>query len=593
MSQLPYNPRPVATIILILLFSFLLIPYRSIQAATYSVSTCDSAALITAINAANGTAEDDRIVLNGTCTYTLTAVDNISSGSNGLPVIVDAATAGTLTIEGNDATIQRDGAAPNFRIFHLLSGADLTLDRLTISGGRATGTTPTYFGGAIFNWDGTLTITNSTLTDNAAGFGGAIFSGHLPTGNVGAVTISNSTIADNSVTNRGGGIANSDTLTLSSSIVSGNSAIHGGGINNDGTLTIETTTFFENTAAYGGATYNNDGASEGKLALNTSLLTLNDSVYGGAVYNWGGTMTVTNSTLSNNTASYGGAAFNSGIPGNDGTLTLNHSTLYGNSATYGGGVNNEDTVIAINSILAGHTQDDNCLGGITDGGYNIADDDTCGFGNTAGAGVGDNVDPMLKFLADYGGPTWTHSLFQDSPAVNVVPPAACVWDHDNNNGTATVPLTVDQRGVERRDALCDIGAYEIRQPDHFISEREFFAQMQLELANNPASQILDFAVIDFVPEKVNMTLRTVDGTVGEVELSVTDPETGFVIVRIVSITVDGAEPSEAYRQAVNRELPPLIASSLKTLSDQKVGLGSDLDGLWMTDNALAAIFLAP
>ena len=59
----------------------LIIPYRSVQAATLTVSTCDSAELIAAIAAANVTPEDDLIELNGGCSYTLTAIDNSTSGN--------------------------------------------------------------------------------------------------------------------------------------------------------------------------------------------------------------------------------------------------------------------------------------------------------------------------------------------------------------------------------------------------------------------------------------------------------------------------------------------------------------------------------
>src|SRR5262249_31581686 len=60
------------------------------------------------------------------------------------------------------------------------------------------------------------------------------------------------------------------------------------------------------------------------------------------------------------------------------------------------------------------------------------------------------VDPMLQPLAFNGGLTATQSILPGSPAVN----------RGNN---AHCPLT-DQRG-ERRDAACDIGAFELNQND--------------------------------------------------------------------------------------------------------------------------------
>ena len=59
-------------------------------------------------------------------------------------------------------------------------------------------------------------------------------------------------------------------------------------------------------------------------------------------------------------------------------------------------------------------------------------------------------EPMLGPLADYGGPTQTHSLLPGSPAIDAVPPESCT-------------LETDQRG-EPRLAACDIGAFELQTP---------------------------------------------------------------------------------------------------------------------------------
>ena len=109
------------------------------------------------------------------------------------------------------------------------------------------------------------------------------------------------------------------------------------------------------------------------------------------------------------------------------------------------------------AILAASTGG-NCLGTITADGYNISDDNSCGFGSSTGANgktIGDNVDPLLDpdGLEDNGGPTQTISLLSTSPAVDAIPVANC-------------PVTTDQRGAPRPDpedagnAACDIGAFE-------------------------------------------------------------------------------------------------------------------------------------
>jgi hypothetical protein len=114
-----------------------------------------------------------------------------------------------------------------------------------------------------------------------------------------------------------------------------------------------------------------------------------------------------------------------------------------------------------NSILANSTSGGNCTGGgyatppVTDGGYNISDDHSCGFTGTGlnGDPIGDGVNPLLGGLANNGGPTETIVLESGSPAIDAIPIALC-------------PAT-DQRGAPRPDPgdsilfpACDIGAFE-------------------------------------------------------------------------------------------------------------------------------------
>jgi hypothetical protein len=85
-------------------------------AATANVG-CSPAALVAAVNTANGAAGADTIVLAAQCTYTFTAPDNHWYGPNALPPIASA-----ITIEGNGAIIERASSAPKFRLFYV--GAD-------------------------------------------------------------------------------------------------------------------------------------------------------------------------------------------------------------------------------------------------------------------------------------------------------------------------------------------------------------------------------------------------------------------------------------------------------------------------------------
>src|SRR5262245_3237564 len=87
-----------------------------------------------AVAAANGTPAADTIVLEASCTYTLTVVDSTTTGPNGLQVVFTP-----ITIVGNGATIVRAVGAPPFRLMEVGLGGDLTLQNLTLSGGYADG----------------------------------------------------------------------------------------------------------------------------------------------------------------------------------------------------------------------------------------------------------------------------------------------------------------------------------------------------------------------------------------------------------------------------------------------------------------------
>jgi hypothetical protein len=145
------------------------VPYQSVQAAgrcapgqgTFHVTT--TAELIDAIKVANCDPADNIIELQNPSqreVFTLTRVNNTAGGANGLPVIANAATAGKLTINGNNAIIQRDSTS-DFRIFQVASGGNLTLNQVGIGYGR------NRHGGGIFN-SGMLTLNNAVVCDHSA-----------------------------------------------------------------------------------------------------------------------------------------------------------------------------------------------------------------------------------------------------------------------------------------------------------------------------------------------------------------------------------------------------------------------------------------
>jgi Bacterial Ig-like domain len=217
------------------------------------------------------------------------------------------------------------------------------------------------------------------------------------------LTLSNLTVANGVVgISEGGGIRNiSSTLEVSNSTISDNSAeLSGGGIN-----------IFRSRS---------DSGIVKATVSNSTISGNSTNASGGGIYNQLGMLEVSNSTISGNSANpgFGGG----GIQGSSGGSTLKN-TIVANSPSASGGSR---------------------AGTITDGGYNLDSDNTCGFGTNNNSLSG--VDPRLGPLAENGGPTKTHALLEGSPAI----------DKGNSFGATT-----DQRGVARpQGAASDIGSFE-------------------------------------------------------------------------------------------------------------------------------------
>ncbi|MBV6394206.1 MAG: hypothetical protein KPEEDBHJ_03458 [Anaerolineales bacterium] len=334
------------------------------------------------------------------------------NGNGASNTIIQASICNPVTLPG--------GCTPaTYRVFEVSASGTLTLDSLTVRHGRCNGLmcpTGPNLGGGIFNNNGTLTVTNSTLSGNSADGGGSIYN------NNGTLTITNSTLSGNSAGGGGGGIYNSNgTLIITNSTLSNNSESSGdgGGIYNMGTLTVTNSLFSENSAIRGGVIVNQDTAT-----VTNSTFSENSASLGGAIFNYA-TITLTNSTFSENSAGFGGSILNLGG-------TLNYS----------------NTIIA-NSLSGGDCFDAGSIGTNTN---NLVEDSTC---SPALSG-----DPNLSPLQNNGGPTQTHALLSGSTAIDA--------------GNAGVCPATDQRGVSRPldgdatpGAVCDIGAFEYSSDNTF------------------------------------------------------------------------------------------------------------------------------
>jgi Bacterial Ig-like domain (group 3)/Right handed beta helix region len=402
------------------------------------------------------------------------------------------------TISGNSATNGDGGGIWN-------SGA-ATISNCTLAGNSA----PNGEGGGIWN-SGTLTVGNSTLEGNTAGFaGGGIFNSGILTidqgaisdnscilygggidSDSGSVTISNTTLSDNFTTSTyvsgiygppfGGGIANgSGTLTISNSTLSGNSTYLGGGIMNGGMLTVSNSTFSGNTATNdAGGIYNNFGAatiSNSTLSDNTAahagggivndfgILKISNSTFAGNIADngggggivAGGTVTISNTTLADNEVPNG----NGGAIYSDGALTVGNDTIAGNSASGdGSGIYNDyGSLNLMNTIVANNPTGVDLYNAGT---IATAQNNLIGSENTDDIqnGVNGNIvgqDPLLSPLGSYGGPIQTVALLPGSPALGTGNPALIPNDPATNS-----PCTMDQRGFPRVvNGQVDIGAFE-------------------------------------------------------------------------------------------------------------------------------------
>ena len=249
-------------------------------------------------------------------------------------------------------------------------------------------------------------------------------------------------------------ITSAITLEGAGYTIDGDSSVQLFGVSSAGNFTANQA-ILQNGFASNGGGIRNDG---GRVTVTNSTFAGNEATaYGGGIYNvGGGTLTVTNSTFSGNSAINGGGIVNGS------TLIVTNNTFAGNAASsFGSGIYNLGTAHLAGTIFADSPSGDNCtsFGTLTDNGYNLSDDASCGF---SGTGSANNATLALGNLADNGGPTQTHLPGAGSNAIGAIPNGTTI----SNNGTS---WTCDQSATDQRGELrpinsgdgCTAGAVEV------------------------------------------------------------------------------------------------------------------------------------
>jgi CSLREA domain-containing protein len=354
------------------------------------------------------------------------------------------------------------------------SSSNAVIVDCTVVGNHAT-----RFGGGI-DFNGIGTIERTKVEENTAGGAGGGIRAAATSFGPGIVSIVDCEVLNNSA-DRGGGIyLNQSTQsphTVLRTLVSGNSAVgnqennqsysgHGGGVLMITPANVVQSVIEKNTAKNsGGGIYT---TSNSENLIDQSAIINNTAVSGGGIF--ARRTTIRQSTVSGNTASIGAgvltriatnvehstitrnqpgpAGVGGGIFVNDGDLTLSHSIVASN------GGNNGDINLLTGATIESHfSLIGHSLGsGLVPAPVGSPDANGNLIGTATFSGI---ISPRLGPLADHGGPTPSHALLPDSPALNAGDPAAM-------SGVDGVP-EFDQR-VEPftrvHGGRIDIGAFE-------------------------------------------------------------------------------------------------------------------------------------
>lgn len=322
-----------------------------------TVTIEDSTLSNNACNRAGGGIEDNS---GAGLAITLTNVTMTSNNTGVAPAVAAPGNGGALHVTGpGDVSVTGGTISGNLAAREgggLWNGSGtMTVDGTSISGNTASGAAADDGGGGIFNNGGTLVVGGGSslfanVADGDAGSGGGI----LTIG--GTVSIENSTISDNRANRAGGGIEDASGaglgLTLTNvTMMSNNAGVapaaaapgNGGALHVSGAGDVMITggTISGNLAALeGGGLWNGSGT----MTVDGSAITSNEATGdalddgGGGIFNNGGILIVRNGATIDSNAASGAAGSGGGILNvSGGSVTVSSSSLSANRANRAGG----------------------------------------------------------------------------------------------------------------------------------------------------------------------------------------------------------------------------------------------------------------
>ena len=280
------------------------------------------------------------------------------------------------------------------------------------------------FAGGLYNQESTLSVTNSIVSGNTASHRHAGIRTLASSGGAATTTITDSTISDNTAGDEGGGVANVSAATFPATTIITGSTISGNAANDPSSL---------------GGGLKNFNASTGLAVVN-----------------------VTNSTFSGNVAASGAGSYNSGTAA--ASINFNYVTIADNTAALDGGgisqavgggtTNLKNSIVANNAAANGP----DISGTATSQGYNHVENVSGGTFNALGGDI-TGTDPQLFPFGNYGGTTMTYLPVSSGPITNAIP---------NGTSDCGVAVTTSQNGNARpRDSLCEKGSVEVGEPSLF------------------------------------------------------------------------------------------------------------------------------